>query len=107
VRERHHVRKDQEAEFNLHYPIETTQTRVVSQRTMMLLLASVAAVALVVGGIGIMNIMLVSDTSDTRPRSLRRGGVSHAIWHAGQSAPREHPTRGARCVQRGHFCGAE
>jgi hypothetical protein len=29
------------------------------------------------------------------------------MWHAGQSAPREHPTRGARRAQRGHFCDAE
>ena len=62
VRERHHVRKGQEDDFNLCYPTEITQARVVSQRTMMLLLASVAAVALVVGGIGIMNIMLGSNT---------------------------------------------
>jgi putative ABC transport system permease protein len=71
LRERHHVRKDQEDDFNLRHPTEIAQTRVASQRTMTLLLASVAAVALVVGGIGIMNIMLVSVTERTREIGVR------------------------------------
>jgi putative ABC transport system permease protein len=71
LRERHHVRKGQEDDFNLRHPTEIAQTRVASQRTMTLLLASVAAVALVVGGIGIMNIMLVSVTERTREIGVR------------------------------------
>jgi len=71
LRERHHVHKGQEDDFNLHHPTEIAQIRVASQRTMTLLLASVAAVALVVGGIGIMNIMLVSVTERTREIGVR------------------------------------
>src|SRR5215813_9795747 len=71
LRERHHVRKGQEDDFNLRHPTEIAQTRVESQRTMTLLLASVAAVALVVDGIGIMNIMLVSVTERTREIGVR------------------------------------
>jgi putative ABC transport system permease protein len=71
LRERHHVSKGQEDDFNLRHPTEIAQTRVASQRTMTLLLASVAAVALVVGGIGIMNIMLVSVTERTREIGVR------------------------------------
>src|SRR5256712_3514726 len=71
LRERHHVGRGQEDDFNLRHPAEIAQTRVASQHTMTLLLASVAAVALVVGGIGIMNIMLVSVTERTREIGVR------------------------------------
>jgi putative ABC transport system permease protein len=71
LRERHHVGRGQEDDFNLRHPTEIAQARVASQRTMTLLLASVAAVALVVGGIGIMNIMLVSVTERTREIGVR------------------------------------
>ena len=71
LRERHHVRTGQEDDFNLRHPTEIAQTRVAAQRTMTLLLASVAAVVLVVGGIGIMNIMLVSVTERTREIGVR------------------------------------
>ena len=71
LRERHHVGRGQEDDFNLRHPTEIAQTRVAAQRTMTLLLASVAAVALVVGGIGIMHIMLVSVTERTREIGVR------------------------------------
>ena len=71
LRERHRVLKNQPDDFNLRHPTEVAQTRVAAQRTMTLLLASVAAVALVVGGIGIMNIMLVSVTERTREIGVR------------------------------------
>ena len=66
LRERHQVRPGQADDFNLRHPTEIAQAQAASQRTMTLLLASVAAVALVVGGIGIMNIMLVSVTEDRK-----------------------------------------
>jgi putative ABC transport system permease protein len=72
LRERHRVRPGQEDDFNLRHPAEIAETRAAAQRTMTLLLASVAAVALLVGGIGIMNIMLVSVTERTREIGLRR-----------------------------------
>ena len=72
LRERHQVRPGQEDDFNLRHPTEIAETRAAAQRTMTLLLASVAAVALLVGGIGIMNIMLVSVTERTREIGLRR-----------------------------------
>jgi len=71
LRERHQVRPGQADDFNLRHPTEIAQAQVASQRTMTLLLASVAAVALVVGGIGIMNIMLVSVTERTREIGVR------------------------------------
>jgi putative ABC transport system permease protein len=71
LRERHRVLRNQPDDFNLRHPTEVAQTRVAAQRTMTLLLASVAAVALVVGGIGIMNIMLVSVTERTREIGVR------------------------------------
>src|SRR5262249_28379004 len=71
VRERHEVRPGRADDFTLRHPAEIAQTRVAAQRTLTLLLASVAAVALVVGGIGIMNIMLVSVTERTREIGVR------------------------------------
>src|SRR5712691_5442623 len=71
LRERHHIGRHQPDDFNLRHPAEIAQTRIAAQRTMTLLLASVAAVALVVGGIGIMNIMLVSVTERTREIGVR------------------------------------
>ena len=72
LRERHRARPGQEDDFNLRHPAEIAEARAAAQRTMKLLLASVAAVALLVGGIGIMNIMLVSVTERTREIGLRR-----------------------------------
>jgi putative ABC transport system permease protein len=71
LRERHHLQGDQADDFNLRHPADLAQAGAQSQRTMTLLLASVASVALVVAGIGIMNIMLVSVTERTREIGLR------------------------------------
>ena len=71
LRERHHLRPDEDDDFNLRHPAEIAQAGAESQRIMTILLASIASVSLVVGGIGIMNIMLVSVTERTREIGLR------------------------------------
>jgi putative ABC transport system permease protein len=71
LRERHHLRSDEEDDFNLRHPADVAQTRAEAQRIMTILLASIASISLVVGGIGIMNIMLVSVTERTREIGVR------------------------------------
>ena len=71
LRERHHVIGNQGDDFNLRHPADVLKARVESQRTLTLVLASVAAVALVVAGTGIMNIMLASVTERTREIGIR------------------------------------
>ena len=71
LRERHHLRADEEDDFNLRHPAEIARAGAESQRVMTILLASIASVSLLVGGIGIMNIMLVSVTERTREIGLR------------------------------------
>jgi len=71
LRERHHLRADEEDDFNLRHPAEIAQAGAESQRIMTVLLASIASVSLIVGGIGIMNIMLVSVTERTKEIGLR------------------------------------
>ena len=71
LRERHHLRADEDEDYNLRHPAEIASARAESQRIMTILLASIASVSLLVGGIGIMNIMLVSVTERTREIGLR------------------------------------
>jgi putative ABC transport system permease protein len=71
LRERHHLRPDEDDDFNLRHPAEIAQAGAESQRIMTILLASIASVSLIVGGIGIMNIMLVSVTERTKEIGLR------------------------------------
>jgi putative ABC transport system permease protein len=71
LRDRHHVMPFEEDDFNIRHPEDVGQATAASQRTMTLVLGSVAGVALVVGGIGIMNIMLVSVTERTREIGIR------------------------------------
>jgi putative ABC transport system permease protein len=71
LRERHHLRADEEDDFNLRHPAEIAQAGAESQRIMTILLASIASVSLIVGGIGLMNIMLVSVTERTKEIGLR------------------------------------
>jgi putative ABC transport system permease protein len=71
LRERHHLRADEEDDFNLRHPAEIARAGAESQRIMTILLASIASVSLIVGGIGIMNIMLVSVTERTKEIGLR------------------------------------
>ncbi len=71
LRERHHLRPDEDDDFNLRHPADLAQARAQSQKIMTLLLAGIASVSLLVGGIGIMNIMLVSVTERTREIGVR------------------------------------
>jgi len=71
MRQRHHLRADQEADFVVRAMTEAAEAAAASGRVMTLLLASVASISLLVGGIGIMNIMLVSVTERTREIGIR------------------------------------
>ncbi len=71
LRERHHLRPDEDDDFNLRHPADLAQARAQSQKIMTYLLAGIASVSLLVGGIGIMNIMLVSVTERTREIGVR------------------------------------
>jgi putative ABC transport system permease protein len=71
LRERHHLRSDEEDDFMVDSPTDLAETQAQSGRIMTLLLASIASVSLLVGGIGIMNIMLVSVTERTREIGVR------------------------------------
>jgi putative ABC transport system permease protein len=71
LRQRHHLRPDEDDDFIIRSPMDLAQAQVQTSRILTLLLASIASVSLLVGGIGIMNIMLVSVTERTREIGLR------------------------------------
>lgn len=71
MRERHHLRPDQDADFSVRAMTQAAEVAGAAGRVMTLLLASVASISLLVGGIGIMNIMLVSVTERTREIGIR------------------------------------
>jgi len=71
MRQRHHLRPDQDADFEVRAMTEAADVAASAGRVMTLLLASVASISLLVGGIGIMNIMLVSVTERTREIGIR------------------------------------
>ncbi len=71
LRARHHLRPDQDADFEVRTMSEAAEVAAAAGRVMTLLLASVASISLFVGGIGIMNIMLVSVTERTREIGIR------------------------------------
>ena len=71
LRQRHHLRPDEDDDFIIRSPDDLAETQAESGRIMTLLLASIASVSLLVGGIGIMNIMLVSVTERTREIGVR------------------------------------
>jgi putative ABC transport system permease protein len=81
LRQRHHLRADEDADFSIFSQQEIANTMGSVTRMLTLLLAAVAAVSLLVGGIGIMNIMLVSVTERTREIGIRRamGARRHDI----------------------------
>ncbi len=81
LRERHHLRSEEEDDFNIRDMTEITKTMTKTSDLMSVLLLVVAMISLVVGGVGIMNIMLVSVTERTREIGLRMavGARSHHI----------------------------
>ena len=71
LRDRHRISPGQPDDFRVRNLAQMLDARAQSERTMSILLASVAGISLLVGGIGIMNIMLVSVTERTREIGLR------------------------------------
>jgi len=71
LRDRHHLRPDEDDDFNIRNPEDVIQAQIEASRTLTLLLVAIASISLVVGGIGIMNVMLVSVTERTREIGVR------------------------------------
>jgi putative ABC transport system permease protein len=71
MRERRHIGRTEENNFNVLDTREIAQTMTGTTQLLTMLLGAVAAVSLLVGGIGIMNIMLVSITERTREIGTR------------------------------------
>jgi putative ABC transport system permease protein len=71
LRQRHHLRSDEDDDFIIRTPLDLAEAQAQTSRVLTLLLASIASVSLLVGGIGIMNIMLVSVTERTHEIGLR------------------------------------
>lgn len=71
LRDRHHLRPEQEDDFNIRNPEDILQAQRAASQSLSLLLIAVASVSLLVGGIGIMNVMLVSVTERTREIGVR------------------------------------
>jgi putative ABC transport system permease protein len=71
LRDRHHLRAEEEDDFNIRNPEDVIQAQLEASRTLTLLLVAIASISLVVGGIGIMNVMLVSVTERTREIGVR------------------------------------
>ena len=71
LRQRHHLRADEDSDFNIRHPEDILQAQEQTSETFTLMLGSIASVSLLVGGIGVMNIMLVSVTERTREIGVR------------------------------------
>ncbi len=71
LRDRHHLRPEEEDDFNIRNPEDIIQAQLEASNTLTILLVVIASISLVVGGIGIMNVMLVSVTERTREIGVR------------------------------------
>ena len=71
MRQRHQLRSDAADDFAIQNPADVLTARMEAQRTLAMLLISIASVSLLVGGISIMNVMLASVTERTREIGLR------------------------------------
>jgi len=72
LKQRHHIREDQENDFNVIDMQEVMKRMQQSMAIFQTFIASVASISLLVGGIGIMNIMLVSVTERTKEIGIRK-----------------------------------
>ncbi|HVR85099.1 MAG TPA: ABC transporter permease [Planctomycetota bacterium] len=72
LRQRHHLRDDENSDFQIIAMTEVAASAGRISRVMTALLSSIASISLLVGGIGIMNIMLVSVFERTREIGVRR-----------------------------------
>jgi putative ABC transport system permease protein len=81
LRDRHHLRPEEEDDFNIRKPEDIIQAHLAASQTLTILLVAIASISLVVGGIGIMNVMLVSVTERTREIGVRLavGATEEAI----------------------------
>jgi putative ABC transport system permease protein len=81
LRDRHHLRPEEEDDFNIRNPEDIIQAQLAASQTLTVLLVAIASISLVVGGIGIMNVMLVSVTERTREIGVRLavGATEEAI----------------------------
>jgi putative ABC transport system permease protein len=68
LRDRHHLRPEEEDDFNIRNPEDIIQAQLDASKTLTI---AIASVSLIVGGIGIMNVMLVSVTERTREIGVR------------------------------------
>jgi putative ABC transport system permease protein len=71
LRERHHLRPDQDDDFNIRNPEDFIEAQLEASHTFTMFLLCIGSVSLLVGGIGIMNVMLVSVTERTREIGIR------------------------------------
>jgi putative ABC transport system permease protein len=71
LRDRHHLRADEDDDFNIRNPEDIINAQLEASRTLTILLVAIASISLIVGGIGIMNVMLVSVTERTREIGVR------------------------------------
>jgi putative ABC transport system permease protein len=71
LRDRHHLRPEEEDDFNIRNPEDIIQAQLAASRTLTVLLVAIASISLLVGGIGIMNVMLVSVTERTKEIGVR------------------------------------
>jgi putative ABC transport system permease protein len=71
LRDRHHLRPEEEDDFNIRNPEDIIQAQLDASKTLTVLLIAIASVSLIVGGIGVMNVMLVSVTERTREIGVR------------------------------------
>ena len=81
LRQRHHLRTEEDDDFNIRHPEDILQAQEQTSETFTLMLGSIASVSLLVGGIGVMNIMLVSVTERTREIGVRMaiGATEHDV----------------------------